>query len=155
MGLLTMLGGPIISAMANSLFGTLEQGWEAYVKKEITKEQLLEKLQEALLSTFAEVEKAYADSLAKTWASFMGAVEKSPLMQAVWATVVLSQLVVLVWHQMGIPLVVYATGHGYPSSGTTVDWAYALIAAMCGLGPVMLQNGAGNIAASIKNLVRG
>src|SRR5690606_5411041 len=113
-------------------------------------------LLEALLATFAEIEKAHADALAKTYASFMQAMAQSKLMQTVWGAVVISQLFVLLWHQAGIPALVYLTGAGYPSSGTTVEWAYLLLAGCLGMGPVVLRSGpgAGNIGAQLKSLIK-
>jgi hypothetical protein len=53
-------------------------------------------------------------------------------MQPVWASVVLSQTGVLCAYQLGfVP----------PAQG--IEWAYALLAGLCGLGPVVLRHGPG------------
>ncbi|RZN01679.1 hypothetical protein CWO91_32995 [Bradyrhizobium genosp. SA-3] len=59
-------------------------------------------------------------------------------MQKVWGFAIISQLLVLLWHQVGIPAIV-ALGviTRYPSSGTTVEWAYLLVGALMGLGPMV------------------
>lgn len=150
MGFLTALGGPIVKALADSLFGKVADTFQAYFQKQITEAQLKEKLVEALLSTFAEVEKAYAASLTATFSSFMNAAAQSKFMQHVWGAVALSQLVVLLWHQVGISALVAAvrwsghTGWSYPSSGSTVDWAYALLALCLGGGAISLKMGPGS-----------
>jgi hypothetical protein len=151
MGILTsLLTGPIISAICDGLFGKLEAAWEAYVRKEITKEQLMAHMQEALLATFRDVEVAFYDSLSKTYASFMTALGNSPTMQGAWKAAVLSQLFVLVWHQLMIPwivLLVRASGHTgwtYPSSGSTIDYAYFLLMALIGAPAIAARGGPGS-----------
>lgn len=145
------IGGKFV----DSLLGKVTGVFEKYFQKQVSMEELRTQLLQAVLETVAEIEKSHADALAKTYASFMQAMAQSRLMQAVWGSVVLSQLFVLVWHQMGIPLLVYITGEKFPSSGTTVEWAYLLLAGCLGMGPVVLRNGpgAGDIAWRIKSLI--
>jgi hypothetical protein len=140
--MLTTLLGWLAPSLVDGLISRITTVFQAYFQKEITAEQLRAQTIEALLATFADVEKAYADALSKTFASFMGAMQVSRLVRYVWASVVISQLLVLIWHQVGIPAIV-ALGwiSRYPSSGTTVEWAYALIAACVGLGPAILASG--------------
>jgi hypothetical protein len=155
MGFLTMLGGPLIKAITDSFLGKALDAFTAYNNKQISMEELRTRVQQAMLATFAEVEKAYADSLNKTFASFMDAASKSVFMQHVWGAVALTQLAVLLWHQVGIPGVI-ALGWvtKYPSSGTTVDWAYALLALCLGGGAIALKTGpgAGKLAQDIKSI---
>lgn len=143
----------MLSAAAASVIGSIVQiflskaldAFTAYVNKQITLAELEARVRQALLETFAEVEKAQADALARTYASFMAALQTSKLMQVVWASVTLSQLLVLLWHQVGIPALVYLVGGDYPGSGSTVEWAYLLVAFCLGAGPVVLNNGPGKI----------
>lgn len=132
--------GPIISAIAGSLFDKLGSAWEAYMKKQITKEEMHAKIQVALMDSFADVEKSLMESMAKTYASFMETMAQSPLMQRAWSIVLYSQLFVLFWHQMVIPLLA-TLGIKYASSGATVDWAYALIALCLGAPQIMSRIG--------------
>lgn len=145
------IGGQFV----DSLLGKVTGVFEKHFQKQISMEELRTQLLQAMLETVAEIEKAHADALAKTYASFMQVMAQSRLMQAVWGAVVISQLVVLVWHQVGIPALVYLTGDKYPASGSTVEWAYLLIAGCLGMGPVVLRNGpgAGDIAGRIKSLI--
>lgn len=138
----------IIMALVPILTGSLADAFKAYEQKQITLAELNAKVQQSLISAFAEVQKSQSAALAATFASFMDGAKNSALMRGVWAAVVLSELVVLLWHQLGIPAVVYFTGHGYPGSGTTVEWAYLLIAACLGLGPVVLNKGPGKVDMS-------
>lgn len=150
--LFSLVGGNIVE----SLLGKVEGVFKAYFEKQISLEELKVRLGEALLQSFVEVEKAHADALTKTYASFMDAAKQSLLMQAVWAAVALSQLAVLLWHQVGISALCYFVGNKacWPSSGSTVEWAYLLLGGCIGLGPIMLRAGpAGNVGDKLKSLV--
>lgn len=138
------LGGAII----DKFFGNALKAFELYNNKQISMEELKVRLQTALVMAVKDVEVAHAQALASTYASFMGAVKESKILQWTLATVTLSQLLVLLWHQVGIPWFVLLMrqtipNFQYPSSGTTVDWAYLLLAACIGAGPVMLRAGPG------------
>lgn len=131
--LIGLFSGGLINELVGAVLAPLTDIFKAYLNKEITESQLREKLGEALLQGFSSVEASFQDSLAKSYASFMEAARQSRVMQIVWASVCISQLLVLLWHQVGIPALVYwLPGAKYPSSGATVDWAYALIALCLG-----------------------
>ena len=138
----------IIMALVPILTGSLADAFKAYEQKQITMAELNARVQEALISAFAQVQKSQSAALAQTFASFMDGAKNSALMRSVWATVVLSQLAVLLWHQVGIPAVVAATGNSYPGSGTTVEWAYLLLAFCLGAGPIVLNKGPGKVDMS-------
>jgi len=138
----------IIMALAPILTGSLADAFKAYEQKQITLAELNAKVQEALISAFAEVQKSQSAALAQTFASFMDGAKNSKLMRAVWAIVVLTQLGVLLWAQVGAPAFVRVFGGEWPSSGSTVDWAYLLVAACLGLGPVVLNKGPGKVDLS-------
>jgi len=80
--ILKAVGGQFV----DSLLGKITGVFESYFKKEVSLAELRTRLLEALFETAAEIEKAHADSLARTYASFMQAVAQSRLMQAVWGS---------------------------------------------------------------------
>jgi hypothetical protein len=147
--------------LINSIFDKLLGAFTAYQNKQISMEELKTQLYGMMVGAFRDVEVSHSQALAKTYESFMGTMEKSLLMQRVWGFVTLSQLFVLLWHQMGIPflvLIMKELGHEdfkYPSSGTTVDWAYLLLGACIGAAPLVLRSGpgAGNLTDRLKSLV--
>lgn len=144
-----MLGGlfgGIVGSLVDKLIAPFTDLFKAYINKEITVEELRTRMVAAMLSSFTQVEVAHSEALAKTYGDFMQAATKSRLMRVVWASVALSQLAVLLWHQIGIPAFAYYTGHAYPSSGTTVNWAYALLGFCIGAGPIVLRTGPGEAA---------
>lgn len=151
--IISMLGGPIISA----IFGPIVDIAKSYINKEISESEAQARMVQALTGAAAQVEVSHSETLSKTYASFTDAMKGSVLIQSLWGTVVITQLFVLLWHQLGIPALVYF-GHGpYPSSGSTVEWAYALIGALMGLGPMILRTGpaasSGGWLDSVKGLI--
>jgi hypothetical protein len=127
----------------NSFLDKGLEAFKAYENKQISMEQLRDTLFGIMVQSVRDIEVANAEALTKTYASFMGAVEKSLVLQVVWAMVTVSQLFVILWHEVGIPALVYVTGLPYPSSGPTSGWAYALVGGCVGLGPTVLRSGPG------------
>lgn len=152
--ILSAIGGQFIDRI---LGGVLDLA-QKYIAKQITMEQLKTQLLSLMVSSARDIEIAHADALTKTYAEFQQTMRSSVLVQAIWASVVISQTIVLVWHQLGIPALCYFVGNAkcYPSSGATVEWAYLLLAGLMGMAPVVLRSGpgAGNIAGTLKSLVR-
>ncbi len=151
------LFGSIINVITGNLINRIEDGFKAYLAGQVTKAQLQEKLQEAMLGTFAEVEKSYADSIARSYGSFIEAAGRSKVMQDVWAMVCLCQLFVLFWYQWVVPFMV--TEHWidrWAPAGTTVDWAYAIVLFCLGGGALAQRTGpsAGSVMSEVKALVK-
>jgi hypothetical protein len=144
--ILSMFGGQIV----DKLFGTLGGIIERFQQKQLSEVEAKKLILMALVSAAKEIEIVYAQELSKTYASMMTAVQSTPLVSYIWATVTISQLIVILWAQMGIPFMTYAyhewwgdaTFH-YPSAGATIDWAYALLAGLVGLGAIALKNTGG------------
>jgi uncharacterized protein YlbG (UPF0298 family) len=117
----------------------------AYNNKQITLEELREKLFEAMLSTIKTIEVSHADTLAKTYQTFWTAADndKSNLMKNMWAAALGSQIFVLFWSQFCVPLL-FAFGM-LPNwkAGTSAEWAYLLVGALLGMGPMVLRSGPG------------
>lgn len=152
--LATIFAPAIIKTIADSLIGKVSDAFVAYQNKQITQAELSARVQQALMDSFVEVEKALLDSIAKSYGSFLQMVAASPMMQRAVTIVLYSQLFVLLWHQLAIPALA-TWGIAYKSSGATVDWAYALIA-LC-LGVPQLTTRIGPAASwatdSLKKLV--
>lgn len=145
----TTIGMPLI----NGILDKALDAFRAYENKQISIEQLKTQLYGMMLDTIKAVEVAHSDALAKTYASFMDAMKTSALMQRTWAAVVLSQLFVLLWSQWAVPLLF---AFGYLSSwkaGTSAEWAYLLVGACLGMGPMVLRSGPG--AGTLVERLRG
>lgn len=158
MGFLTALGGPIISAITGNLFASAEGIFKAYINKEITKEEAMAHLQEAVVNAFAKVEEAYAASLSSTFASFMGAAKESKVLQYGWLTVVVSQVFVLFTHQILVPFAAMmqwiSAAHPW-RSGTTIEYAYLLLSVCMGAGALALKAGnTGGAVDAFRSLIK-
>jgi hypothetical protein len=140
----------LVTSIAPLLIGKLADAFAAYEKKQISLAELQARVSQALMECFTEVMKTQSDALSKTFATFGQVLINSRLVRIVWAIVVLSQLCVLLWLQVGISALVYVFGGAWPSAGATGDWAYLLIAGLLGLGPVVLNAGPGKV--NIDNL---
>ena len=97
------LGGSVIKSLVGGIIDGAGGAFEAYMKREITREELAAKVQTALLDSFKEVETAHSDALAKTYESFQATVRASPEIALMFKVVIYSQTFVLVWHQWFIP----------------------------------------------------
>lgn len=133
------LGGVII----DKFLGNALKAFEMYNNKQISMEELRTKLLDHLQDSVKAVEISHSETLAKTYASFMSAMEKSPLLQTMWAWTVGSQLFILVWSQFFVPLLFAYSILPNWKAGTTGEWAYLLLGACLGLGPLVLRNGPG------------
>lgn len=133
------LGGAFVDKLIDQAGDLFRQ----YLNKEISKEQLRTQLLQVMVTTAGEIEKAHADSIARTYDSFIKAAAQNRMMTAVWAAAALSQLLVLLWHQVGISILCYFVGNKacWPSSGATVDWAYAILMFCLGGGAIALRTG--------------
>ena len=154
----SMFGGQIIE----KIFGTIGDVISKFQQKQITEIEAKQAIQTALITAMRDVEVAHADLIAKTYSTFMGVVEKDQLVATVWAIASISQLAVLLWHQIGIPMMVYGYHQWwddptfkYPSSGTTVEWAYALLGGLLGLGALALRGTAvSSVADRFKSIIK-
>lgn len=142
-------------SMINAILGQALEAFKAYENKQISVEQLKDQLYGIMVNAAKDVEVAHADTLAKTYASFMGAMVQSKLMQNVWGFVTISQATMLLWFQIGIPFIV-AMGWvtRWPSSGDTAGWSYALVGACLGMGPLVLRAGPGPGASGITDKLK-
>ena len=147
--MLTAIFSQFGMGIVNGILDKALEAFKAHEQKQITKEQLATQLYGLMLEAVKAIEVAHAEAVAKMYTAFIGAMQASALMQRVWAAATLSQLFVLIWHQFFIPLIVlivreYGDANWrYPSSGTTVEWAYLLLAGLLGLGVMGLRAGPG------------
>jgi hypothetical protein len=153
--MLTAIFSSVGGSIVNAFLGKAMEAFTAYNNKQISMEELRSRVSIAMLDAFKEVEKSHAEALAKTYASFMDALKVSPLLQRMWAWTVGTQLFILFWSQFFVPLF-FAYGV-LPNwkAGTTGDWAYLLLGACLGMGPLVLRNGpgAGSVTDKLKAMV--
>ncbi|MBH5389143.1 hypothetical protein [Bradyrhizobium diversitatis] len=102
----SLLGSAGLKALVDAFAGPVESIFHDYIQGRISKEQLQEKLQEAILAAFSQVEAQYLDSITKTYTAFIQVAAQNPAMVKAWSVVLYSQLFVLFWHQFCIPAIV-------------------------------------------------
>lgn len=155
MSIVATIIGAVGGKFADVLLGNVKGIFEAYFNKQISEAELRSKVQTALLASWSQVEVANADSISKTYESFQVTMRQSKMVQSMWALVVGTQLMVLLWHQVGIPYVTYVARQTdpnwfYPSSGSTVEWAYALLGSMFGVAVMLYRQQAGGATITDK-----
>lgn len=137
-----MLAALFAPAVISAIFSAGASALKDYQQGKITLVQLQTKIAIVVKQEATKVEQANMDALKSTYGSFTTAMISSKLIRWVWAIVTLSQLCVLTFHEVGIPLIVHLTGHAYPSSGDLIKWAYALLAFCLGGGPIIMKTSA-------------
>jgi hypothetical protein len=151
------LGGKLL----DSLFGNIRGALKDFQERKISEAEFKLKLQEALLLSAREMEVSHAELTAKTFESFQQTLRTSTLMQTAWCWLVYTELFVLFWHQFVIPFLVmvvrlWSPTWTYPSSGSTVEWSYALLAFLFGAGAMLLRSGpgaGGGVIGTLKSMV--
>lgn len=141
------LGGAFI----DKLFGGIMDIAKQVINKQITEIEAKAKVQSLLIDAAKSVEVSHSEVLAKTYESFQQTLRGSALLQAAWVALFFTQMITLVWHQLGIPALCYSIGNNncYPSSGETVKWSYLLLMFMLGAGPIVLRSGPGSDGGGI------
>lgn len=149
------LGGKLFDSFFANARGMLKD----YQDRKISEAEFATRLKEAFLKSFTQVEDAHADLTAKTFDSFQQTMRTSPEVRTAWCWVLYTQLFILCWHQFVIPLLVMlvrlsSPQWNYPSSGNTVEWAYALIGFMLGSGAMLMRvgPGAGGVVDNLKRM---
>lgn len=112
---------------------------ESYIKTEGDKARFESEVRQAAQEAAASVQKAWAEASASIVASTQDTLKASPILQRAYAIVLFLQLVVLVWYQIGAPAYQVVTGTSWPAPMASIEWAYLLIGAMVGAGPLVFK----------------
>jgi hypothetical protein len=133
----------VIAAIVKLLTGglvdrVLDLG-QAYFKKEIDKAEFEARVKIAAQDTAAKVEASWAEASASIARATQSTLKASPILQRAWASVLFLQTAVLVFYQIGAPAYQVITGTPWPSPGISLEWAYLLVAAMIGAGPLVMR----------------
>jgi hypothetical protein len=112
---------------------------ETYIKTEGDKAKFKAEVQAAANQAAADVEKEWAKASASIAASTQDALKASPILQRAWAMSFFMNLAVLVWYQVCAPAFEVITGTKWPAPMVPIEWAYLLIVAMVGAGPLVFK----------------
>lgn len=122
--------------------GLLDKFLELYKLKQagrISEAEFQSKTDIALQESKADIEKVWAEASAKMTESAQATIRSSSLIQKAYAIVLFLQLFVLVWYQLGASAFTIITGAVWPVPMASIEWAYLLIAAMIGAGPLVYR----------------
>lgn len=121
---------------------------DAVAKKEMTATEAKASVAKSWADAWSAAEQQYAKSAADVFAKAQETIQASFKVEGwftknAWAFVVVSQTLVLLWYQAGLPMVVYVfdiplTGPGsIPRTGDQLlGWAYALVGGALGIGVI-------------------
>lgn len=87
----------------------------------------------------AKVEESWAEASESIARATQQTLRASPVLQRAFAVVLFLQLFVLVWYQLGAPAYHVITGTPWPQPMASIEWAYLLIGAMIGAGPLVFR----------------
>ena len=129
----------ILGWLTGGFVDKILDGWTAYLKKEISEAEFEARVKVAASDAAAKVEASWAQAAAETAKATHDSLGKSPILQRAWASVLFLQVTVLVWEQVGVPAFKMITGTSWPLPAVNIDYAYLLIAAMIGAGPLVFR----------------
>jgi hypothetical protein len=135
-----MIGGMIVNALAGGIANAAVEAFKLYQNKQINEAEFESRVRQSALESASKIETAWAKAAADITAETQKTVRDSfnaPSWVArnAWAFVVVSQTLVLLWYQVGVPALVYFTATPWPRTGDLLlQWAYALVAGALGIG---------------------
>lgn len=123
-----MIAGVIAKILTGGILDKLLEAYKLRQEGKISEAEFCSRVQIAAEETAAETAKATHDSLGK-----------SAILQRAWAATLFLQVTVLVFYQIAAPAYQIITGGSWPDPGVTLEWAYLLVAAMIGAGPLVMR----------------
>lgn len=124
-----MIASIIAKILTGGLLDKLLEAYKLRQDGKISEAEFRARVQVAAEETAAETAKATHDSLAK-----------SAILQRAWAATLFLQVSVLVFYQLAAPAYQAITGMAWPEPGVSLEYAYFLVAAMIGAGPLVLRS---------------
>jgi hypothetical protein len=134
-----MIGKIIADILTGGLIDKITGLADSYLKGQVTKAQFDAQVRIEAGKAGVEIEQAWAKASTEQYESIQKTLRASVILQRAYAVVMISQLFVLVWYQIGAPAFLLVTGTAWPSPGTTIDWAYLLLAITIGGGSLVAR----------------
>ena len=132
---LTIIGKIISGGLTSQIL----EAWKLYREGKVSEAEFESRVKISGKEAEAKIEAAWAEASSKITESVQSTVRASPVIQRAYAIVLFLQLFVLVWYQLGVPAYQVITGVPWPAPGASIEWAYLLIAAMIGAGPLVMR----------------
>jgi hypothetical protein len=131
--------GKILSWITGDLVGQFMEIYKLHKQGKISEAEFESRIKISAQETAAKVEASWAEASASIARATQSTLKSSPILQRAWAVTIFFQLLVLVWYQLGASAFLVITGTPWPSPGATVEWAYLLLGAMLGAGPLVFR----------------
>jgi hypothetical protein len=129
----------IVKILTGGLVDKVFDLGKAYMANQISEAEFRSRVEIAAQETAAEIEQSWAKAATDTAKATQATLAQSPVLQRAWAAVLFMQVFVLVWYQIGAPAYEVIAGRPWPQPMASIEWAYLLIGAMVGAGPLVFR----------------
>lgn len=115
---------------------------KTYIKDQTDRAEFEKEVKIAGQEAIVKMEQAWADASTEATKAANAAIASSPIMQRAWVAVMVVQVSVLLWYQVGTSAYEVFAGTPWPKPIAEIEWAYLLIGSMIGVGPLVFRRGA-------------
>ncbi len=130
--------GAILQFLTGGLVDKITDLGKAYLQRQVSEAEFRAEVEKATQEAAAKIEEGWAKAATQITAEVQASIRQSPVLQRAYAVTLFLQLAVLVFYQVGAPAYQVITGTAWPSPGVSLEWAYLLVAAMIGAGPLIV-----------------
>lgn len=130
--------GAILQFLTGGLVDKITDLGKAYLQRQVSEAEFRAEVEKATQEAAAKIEEGWAKAATQITAEVQASIRQSPVLQRAYAVTLFLQLAVLVFYQVGAPAYAVITGTAWPSPGVSLEWAYLLVAAMIGAGPLIV-----------------
>jgi hypothetical protein len=134
-----MIPGVILKWITGDLVGQVMEVYRLHKQGKVSEAEFKSRIEISAQETAAKVEASWAEASSSIARATQATLKSSPILQRAWAVTIFFQLLVLVWYQIGASAFLVITGTPWPNPGATVEWAYLLLGAMLGAGPLVFR----------------
>lgn len=136
---MSLILGFLTKILTGGLLDKLVQLYKLRQDGKISEAEFESRKAVAIEENAAKIEQAWAETAADVVKATQATLKASPILQRAWAAVLFLQVVVLVFYQLVSPAFQVMTGIAWPSPGVSLEWAYLLVMAMIGAGPLVMR----------------
>ena len=131
--------GAILQFLTGGLVDKITDLGKAYLQRQVSEAEFRAEVEKATQEAAAKIEEGWAKAATQITAEVQASIRQSPVLQRAYAVTLFLQLFVLVWYQLGAPAYQVITGTAWPDHVADIEWAYLLIGAMVGAGPLVFR----------------
>ena len=130
--------GAILQVLTGGLVDKITDLGKAYLQRQVSEAEFRAEVEKATQEAAAKIEEGWAKAATQITAEVQASIRQSPVLQRAYAVTLFLQLAVLVFYQVGAPAYAVITGTAWPSPGVSLEYAYFLVGAMIGAGPLIV-----------------